>query len=114
MHVGLLESLEAKNGERYLSWFTDRRNVEDVCADIDRLLPELGHDTPEITDQFPERLQAREKELRAIWEKVELRNDRIRNILGIEFRPLDTSLRDCVESLINLAGVRRVQRAGCA
>ena len=112
VHVGLLESLYAKNGERYLSWSTERRNVEDVCADIDRLLPELGHDTPQITDQFPERLQAREQELRAIWEKVELRNDRVRNLLGIEFRPLDTSLRDCVESLINVAGVQPVQREG--
>ena len=112
VHVGLLESLYAKNGERYLSWSTERRNVEDVCADIDRLLPELGHAAPEITDQFPERLQAREQELRAIWEKVELRNDRVRNLLGIEFRPLDTSLRDCVESLINVACVQPVQREG--
>ena len=112
VHIGLLESLDAKNGERYLSWSTERRNVEDICADIDRLLPELGHATPEVTDQFPERLQARESELRALWEQVELRNDRVRNLLGIEFTPLDTSLRDCVESLINVAGVRPVLREG--
>ena len=112
VHVGLLESLDAENGERYLSWSTERRNVEDICTDINRLLPELGHDTPEITDQFPDRLQAREHELRAIWEKVELRNDRVRNLLGIEFRPLDMSLRDCVESLIAVAAVQPVQRAG--
>ncbi len=112
VHVGLLESLDAKNGERYLSYSTERRNVEDVCSDIDRLLPELGHDTPEITDQFPERLRARENELRDIWRQVELRNDRVRNLLGIEFRTLDVSLRDCVESLINVAGVKPAQRVG--
>ncbi|HCC45854.1 MAG TPA: hypothetical protein DEQ32_15745, partial [Gammaproteobacteria bacterium] len=112
VHIGLLESLDARNGERYLSWSTERRNVEDVCADIDRLLPELGHATPMVTDQFPERLQAREVELRAIWEKVELRNDRVRELLGIQFTPLDTSLLDCVESLINIAKVKPIQREG--
>ena len=32
---------------------TERRNVEDICASIDRLLPELGHDTPTVSDDFP-------------------------------------------------------------
>ena len=105
-HIGLLESTEVKNGERYIAWSTDARNVEDICADIDRLLPELRHDTPTVTDPFPERIQAREAEFRAIWAQCELRNDRIRAVTGVTFRPLDESIRDCVESLISVAGVR--------
>ena len=111
-HIGLLESVTVQNGERYIAWSTDARNVEDICADIDRLLPELGHNTPEVTDPFPERIQAREQELRAVWAGVELRNDRIRSEVDIDFRPLDESIRDCVESLISVARVKPQLRDG--
>ena len=111
-HIRLLESVEVKNGERFIAWSTDTRNVEDICADIARLLPELGHDTPSITDPFSERLKAREAEFRAIWAGAELRNDRIRAVTGVTFRPLDESIRDCVESLLSIAKVRPVQKAG--
>ena len=77
------------NGERYIAWSTDTRNVEDVCASIDRLLPELKHDAPEVTDNFPDRVKAREAELRGIWAGCELRNDRMRGATGVEFRDLD-------------------------
>ncbi|WP_394762621.1 NAD-dependent epimerase/dehydratase family protein [Phenylobacterium sp.] len=110
-HIGLLESTEVKNGERYIAWSCDTRNVEDICADIDRLLPELRHDTPDVVDPFPERIQAREAEFRAIWAQCELRNDRIRAVTGVTFRPLDESIRDCVESLISVAGVKVRVRA---
>ena len=113
-HVRLLESVAVQNGERYIAWSTDTRNVEDICASIDRLLPELGHDTPEVTDDFPDRIKAREQELRDIWAQVELRNDRVRAVTGVEFRPLDVSIRDCVESLIEVAGVQPKLREGFA
>lgn len=102
-HIGLLESLAVGNGERYIAWSTDTRNVEDICASIARLLPELDFDPPEVTDPFPERIQAREAELRAIWAGCELRNDRVRAVTGVHFRPLDDSIRDCVESLLAVA-----------
>ncbi len=108
-HIQLLESVQVKNGERYIAWSTDARNVEDICADIDRLLPELRHDTPPVTDPFPERIQDREAELRAIWAGCELRNDRIRAVTSVKFRPLDDSIRDCVESLISIAKVQVVR-----
>ena len=111
-HIGVLESVDVKNGERYIAWSTHMRNVEDICADIDRLLPELEHETPEVTDPFPERIQEREAELRSYWAQAQLRNDRIRNLLGIEFRSLDDSIRDCVESLISVAGVEVKRRSG--
>jgi|TARA_B110000438_G_C15736042_1_gene616382 nucleoside-diphosphate-sugar epimerase len=111
-HIGLLESVAVSNGERYIAWSTDMRNVEDICASIDRLLPELGHDTPDVTDDFPERIQVREEELRRVWAGVELRNDRIRSVVPITFRPLDESIRDCVESLITVAKVKPQLKAG--
>ncbi len=109
-HIGVLCSTEVSNGERYIAWSTDVRRVEDICADINRLLPELRHATPEVTDPFPERIREREQELRGVWAKAELRNDRIRQLLGIEFRPLDDSIRDCVESLLSVGGVEPVRR----
>lgn len=105
-HIQLLESVQVKNGERYIAWSTDARNCEDICADIDRLLPELGHDTPAVTDPFPDRIKAREAELRAIWAGCELRNDRIRAVTTVKFRPLDDSIRDCVESLLAIGKVK--------
>ncbi len=104
-HIGLLESIDVVNGERYIAWSTETRNVEDICASIDRLLPELGHDAPAVTDPFPERVQAREAELRAIWAACDLRNDRIRAVTGVRFRSLDESIRDCVESLLSIGQV---------
>jgi nucleoside-diphosphate-sugar epimerase len=102
-HVGLLESSKVRNGERYLSVSGDKRNVEDICADIARLLPELNFEVPAITDPFPERIQAREAELRGVWAQAELRNERVRDATGMSFRSLDESIRDCVESLIAVA-----------
>lgn len=111
-HIGLLESILVHNGERYIAWSTDTPKVEEICASIDRLLPELGHATPDVTDNFPDRVKAREEELRAIWAGCDLRNDRIRAVTGIEFRSFDESLRDCVESLLSVAKVKPVQREG--
>jgi nucleoside-diphosphate-sugar epimerase len=111
-HIRLLENVNVKNGDRYIAWSTDTRNVEDICASIDRLLPELGHATPQVTDEFPERIQMREQEMRAIWAQCELRNDRIREVTGMKFRPLDESIRDCVESLLSVAQVKPVLREG--
>ncbi len=111
-HIRILESVDVANGERYIAWSTDARNVEDVCASIDRLLPELGHATPAVTDPFPERIQAREAELREIWACAELRNDRIKRVTGVEFRSLDESIRDCVESLLTVGQVEPVLREG--
>jgi hypothetical protein len=111
-HIGLLESVQVSNGERYIAWSTDQRTVEDICASIDRLLPELGFAGAELIDPFPERIQAREAEMRAIWAGCELRNDRIRAVVPISFRPLDQSIRDCVESLVSVAGIEPVRREG--
>ena len=111
-HIRLLENVNVKNGERYIAWSTDTRNVEDVCASIDRLLPELGHATPAVTDNFPERIQARQAEMRDIWAQCELRNDRICEVTGMRFRSLDESIRDCVESLLAVGKVKPVLREG--
>ena len=110
-HIDLLESAQVSNGERYIAWSTDTRNVEDVCASIDRLLPELMHDTPAVTDPFPDHIKARETQMREIWAGCELRNDRILAVSDIKFRALDESIRDCVESLVAVAGVKVNRRS---
>lgn len=111
-HIRMLESVGVENGERFIAWSTETRNVEDVCASIDRLLPELGFAGATLVDPFPEKIQAREAEFRAIWGGCELRNDRIRAALGMEFRTLDVSIRDCVESLLSVAKVKPVLKPG--
>jgi nucleoside-diphosphate-sugar epimerase len=111
-HIRMLESVNVENGQRFIAWSTETRNVEDVCASIDRLLPELGFAGATLIDPFPEKVQAKEAEFRAIWGGCELRNDRIREALGMEFRPLDVSIRDCVESLLSVAGVEPRRRPG--
>ncbi|HEV2366230.1 MAG TPA: NAD-dependent epimerase/dehydratase family protein [Caulobacteraceae bacterium] len=110
-HVALLESGEVSNGQRFIAWSAETRNVEQVCADIARLLPELDFDAPAIADDFPERIRARAAEFRAIWAGCELRNDRIRAVTGLSFRPLDDSIRDCVESLVAIAHIGPRRRA---
>src|SRR4051794_31206774 len=104
-HVGLLESNRVANGERYLAYSTETRDYEDICTSIDRVLPELRHDPGPIIDNAPERWKAREAEFRAIWAGLTLRNDRIRAAVPVTFRPLDDSIRDCVESLLAVAHV---------
>lgn len=109
-HVGLLESGHVKNGERYIAWSTDAVDVDDICASIDIVLPELSFLVTEPRDPHPEKLQAREDYFRAVWAGCDLRNERVVETLGVEFRDFDTSLRDCVESLISVAGVQPVTR----
>ncbi len=111
-HAGLLESDRVANGERYLAWSTERRDYEDIVTTIDRVLPELRHDPGPIVDSTPDRHRAREAEFRTIWAGLELRNDRIRAAVPVEFRPLDDSIRDCVESLIAVAGIEPSRRPG--
>ena len=107
-HIRMLERDGLHNGERFIAWSTETRDVEDVCASIDRLLPELGFAGATLFDPLPEKVQAREAQFRAIWNGCELRNDRIKATLGMEFRSLDESIRDCVESLITIGGVQHV------
>ena len=108
-HIGLLESAAVRNGERYLAWSTETRRMEDICADIDRLLPELRFRVPPVTDSSPDRIKAREAEFRKIWAGCELHNERIRAVAPVTFRPLDDSIRDCVESLLSIAGIEAVR-----
>ena len=38
-HVGLLESVSVKNGERYIAWSTDTPKVEEIAELLSSLLP---------------------------------------------------------------------------
>ena len=109
-HIGLLESVHVKNGERYIAWSTESINVEDVCAGIDSVLPELNFKVTAPVEVHPEKLQAREQKYRAIWAQCDLRNERMRAVTGVTFRPFEESLRDCVESLLTVARIEPVVR----
>ena len=111
-HIGLLESVDVKNGERYIAWSTDTIKVEDICASIDRLLPELGHAGANLIDPHKDHTRAREAEMRTAWAGCDLRNDRIRAVTSVSFRPFDESLRDCVESLMTIGNVKPKLRDG--
>jgi nucleoside-diphosphate-sugar epimerase len=104
-HVDLLGSRSVSNGDRFIACSTERRDVEEICASIPRLLPQLGFVPPVVTAPFPERIRARQAELRSIWAQSEIRNDKICDAIGIEFRSLDDSIHDCVESLMRVGGV---------
>ena len=104
-HVGLLESETVDNGQRFLAWSAETHDYADIVRAIDRVLPELRHEPGPIADPAPDRWRAREQEFRAIWSGLELHNERVRAATGVEFRPFDETLRDCVESLLAIGGV---------
>ena len=111
VQIAILESVMVKNGERYIACNTNKIDVEEVCARIDRLLPELGFATPDMTEDLDEGGIARRAERRAVYAGTDLRNDRTR-ALGIIYRDLNDSLRDMVESLISVGEVNPVLRPG--
>ena len=108
-HVDLLESVAVTNGERYIAWSAEAWDVADICARIAAVLPTLNFQVTQPHDQHPEKLKARQANYRAIWAGCDLRNDRIRAVSDVCFRDFDTSLRDCVESLLSVAGVKAVK-----
>ena len=65
-HIGLLESAAVQNGERYIAWSAEAVPVEQVNNGIGRLLPELRHAPGPVVDGQPERIRAREADMRAI------------------------------------------------
>ena len=79
-HIGLLESVQVRSGDRYLAWSAERHNVEAISRRIRHLLPELGLAEAGIDDDHPAEIKAREAELRAIWARSDLRNDRVRAV----------------------------------
>ncbi len=111
-HIGILESVKVRNGERYIAYSTDKIDVEEVCARIDRLLPELGYATPDLTEDLDEAGLERKLRRKAVYAGTDLRNDRVRAVVGITFRQLNDSLRDMAESLITVGQVTPVLRPG--
>ncbi|MEZ7973171.1 MAG: NAD-dependent epimerase/dehydratase family protein [Pseudomonadales bacterium] len=54
-HIRMLESVNVSKGERFIAWSIETRNVEEVCASIDRLLPEIGFAGAELVDPLPKK-----------------------------------------------------------
>ena len=103
-HVGLLESESVANGERYLAWSTETAQLRGhLPARSIGCCPSCATTPARSSDNSPDRWKEREAEFRSIWAGLTLRNDRIRAAVPITFRPLDDSIRDCVESLLAVA-----------
>ena len=102
--------LQIQTGERYIAWSCDTAWVEDIAASIGRLLPELDYYGGTLVEDertgHPDKIRPRKEEFRAIWAGCTLRNERMKSVTGLGFRPLDESLRDCVESLISVGEVK--------
>lgn len=108
-HVRLLESSNVVSGHRYFICSTDTIVVEDIGGLVKELFPEAGFDPAlEPFGHEGARLTTGmgEAEVRSIWACCKLRNDKISKEVGMTFRPLATSLHDCVESLFAVAGVK--------
>ena len=105
-HVGLLESDKVANGERYLAMSTETRSYEDICTSIDRVLARAAP-RPGTRSSTRRRIGGRSGRTSSARSGagLQLRNDRIRAAVPITFRPLDDSIRDCVESLLAVAHV---------
>ncbi len=111
LHVAILESVAVHNGERYIAFNGQRIDIEDVCLSIDGLLPELGYATPKLFEDLDEKELERRSRRRKVYAGTDLRNDRSR-ALGINYRELNSSLRDMAESLISVGKVEPVLRTG--
>ena len=109
--IAILESVMVRNSERYIAFNTERIDIEEVRARIDRLLPELGYATPDMTEDLDEEGLARKRERKAVYAGTDLRNDRSR-ALGITYWDLNDSLRDMAESLISVGEVEPVLHPG--
>tara|TARA_B110000977_G_scaffold68580_1_gene93029 strand:- start:815 stop:1450 length:636 start_codon:yes stop_codon:yes gene_type:complete len=105
-HIGLLESTEVDNGDRFIAGPTDAMDVADVCAKIDKVLPELSFEVSESVEIHPKKIQVREEKYRSIWMGFDCRNERIQAVTGVAFKPFEDSLRDWGESLVLIGGVK--------
>mgnify|MGYP001258538583 CR=1 FL=1 len=76
------------------------------------LNPDPNQQPMPIVEALSRKYGRSEAEMRAVWAGCELRNDRIRAVTSVNFRPFDESLRDCVESLITVGNVQPKLRDG--
>lgn len=106
-HIRLLESVHVKSGERYILWSTDTPKVEEIARKVGELFPEAGFNPSLIPREVNSKsTQKKEAHYRSIWAGCDLRNDRIRATTGLTFRSFETTLRDCVESLITVGEIK--------
>ena len=102
-HIGLLESDKVATASATWPGRPRRATTRTSARRSTACCPSCTTTRARSPDNSPERWKEREQEFRSIWAGLELRNDRIRAVVPIDFRPLDDSLRDCVESLLAIA-----------
>jgi len=108
-HIRLLESASARDGSRYLVYSGESIWVEELGGRLTELLPgtDLDPSAAPVELSSPECAQR----AREIWSGCTLSNDRIRQEVGLSFRPLHETLRDCALSLVAVAGVTLRKRS---
>ena len=62
-HIGLLESTEVDNGDRFIAGSTDAMDVAGVCAKIDKVLPELSFEVSESVEIHPKKGRCAKKSI---------------------------------------------------
>ena len=106
-HIRMLERDGLENGERFIAWSTETRNVEDVCASIDRLLPELGFAGATLLIPCPKRSRRARLNFEQSGTAVNCETTVLKPPWVWNFARSTNPIRDCVESLITV-GVKPV------
>ena len=110
-HIGLLESDRVANGERYIAWSTEtprlRGHLHDDRPGAARAAPRPGSDRRRHAGA-PEGPRGRVP--RRSGPAASCATTASAPCVPITFRPLDDSIRDCVESLLAVAHVEPNRR----
>lgn len=119
VHVRLLESSVAAGKQdtghscRYFVCSTESIKVEEIGSSIASSLSQACLDMNDLQvygskteEEFLCSLGMTVEDARKIWAGCILCNEKVCTTLGVTFRRLEDSLRDCAESLISVAGVK--------
>lgn len=110
-HVGLMGatlpiawSLEAGQ-HRYLLDTNDKVFRDDLGEHLNAAMASAGMDVDAAIGVEPGS-SGRDHRTDLIWMRLQLRNDKVCAATGMEFRPLEESLRDNAMALIEIAGLK--------
>jgi len=109
--ISLAESSTVQSGSRFLISNATKVWPEDIGKHINGLYPSFAAATDVHAHDDDHPL----KPVSPVWDTVQVRNDRVREAVGISFRSFEDTLKDTVDSLIARGGLqprlRQVERA---
>jgi len=98
----LADSSTVPSGRRFLLANTAKVWPEDIGKHINGLYPSFAAATSVQACDDKNPLQP----VSPVWDTVQVRNDRVREAIGLSFRSFEESLKDTVDSLIALGGLQ--------